>query len=73
MTGWPRWRIGAAAVVSGAAVIWIQGGPVPAVAAHFSGFLGLLNQLGMLHLPAPGAFLVPQVALSVPVGLPPAP
>jgi hypothetical protein len=23
VTGWPRWRVGAAAVASGAAVIWI--------------------------------------------------
>jgi hypothetical protein len=43
VTGWPRWRVGAAAVAGGAAVIWLQGGPVPALAAHFSGFLGLLS------------------------------
>jgi hypothetical protein len=67
-TGWPRWRLAAAAVASGVLVVWIQGSPVPAVAAHFSGYLGLLSQFGhpMVHLPAPGAFLVPQVALSVP-------
>jgi hypothetical protein len=71
VTGWPRWRIGAAAVASGVLVIWIQGGPVPALAAHFSGFLGLLSQFGrpMVHLPTPGAFLWPQIALSVPAGL----
>jgi hypothetical protein len=33
VTGWPRWRVGAAAVAGGAAVIWLQGGPVPALAA----------------------------------------
>jgi hypothetical protein len=71
VTGWPRWRVGAAAVVGGALVIWIQGGPVPAVVAHFSGYWGLLSQFGqpMLHFPAPGSFLVPQIALSVPAGL----
>jgi hypothetical protein len=71
VTGWPRWRVGAAAVAGGALVIWLQGGPVPALAAHFSGFLGLLGQFGrpMVHLPTPGAFLLPQIALSVPAGL----
>jgi hypothetical protein len=71
VTGWPRWRVGAAAAASGALVIWAQGGPVPALAAHFAGLLGLLSRFGqpMAHLPTPGAFLVPQVALSVPVGL----
>ena len=71
MTGWPRWRVGAAAVAGGAAVIWLQGGPVPAVEHHFAGALSLAEQFGrpMLHLPAPGSFLVPQIALSVPVGL----
>jgi hypothetical protein len=70
-TGWPRWRVGAAAVAGGAAVVLIQGGPVPALEAHFSGFLGLLRQFGapMVHLPTPGAFLWPQIALSVPAGL----
>jgi hypothetical protein len=57
VTGWPRWRVGAAAVAGGALVIWIQGGPVPALAAHFSGVLGLVGQFGapMVHLPTPGA------------------
>jgi hypothetical protein len=70
-TGWPRWRLFAASVAGGALIVWIQGGPVPALAAHFSGYSGLLSQFGrpMVHLPAPGAFLVPQIALSIPVGL----
>ena len=70
MTGWPRWRVGAAAVASGAAVIWLEGGPVPALETHFSGALGLLSQFGapVVHLPVLGAFLVPQIALSVPAG-----
>ena len=46
VTGWPRWRVGAAAAASGALVIWIQGGPVPALEAHFSGLLSLLRQFG---------------------------
>ena len=43
VTGWPRWRVGAAAVASGAAVIWLEGGPVPALETHFSGALSLLS------------------------------
>jgi len=71
VTGWPRWRLASAGAVSGVAVIWLQGGPVPALEAHFSGVLGLLSQFGcpMVHLPAPGSFLLPQIALSVPAGL----
>jgi hypothetical protein len=71
VTGWPRWRVGAAAVAGGALVILVEGGPVPALAAHFSGFLGLLGQFGrpMVHLPTPGSLLVPQIALSIPAGL----
>jgi hypothetical protein len=71
VTGWPRWRMAAAAITSGALIIWFEGGPIPAVTAHFSGFLGLLSQFGrpMVHLPTPGAFLWPQIPLAVPVGL----
>jgi hypothetical protein len=71
VTGWPRWRVGAAAVAGGALVIWIQGGPVLALSSHFSGLLALLGQFGapVVHLPAPGSFLWPQVALSVPAGV----
>lgn len=71
VTGWSRWRVGAAAVASGAAVIWLQGGPVPALSSHFSGALGLVGQFGRptLRLPALGAFLWPQVALSIPAGV----
>jgi hypothetical protein len=71
VTGWPRWRLASAGAVSGALVIWLQGGPVPALEHHFSGLLGLLGQFGAptVHLPTLGSLLVPQVALSVPVGL----
>jgi hypothetical protein len=70
-TGWPRWRLATAATVAAVAVVWAQGGPVPALAAHFSGIAGLVAQFGrpVVHLPLPGAFLWPQVALSVPAGL----
>jgi hypothetical protein len=58
VTGWPRWRIGAAAVVGGAIVVWAHGGPVPAIVGHFSGILALGQQLGrpMLHLPPLGSW-----------------
>jgi hypothetical protein len=70
-TGWPRWRLFLAASVAGLAVVWVQGGPANALASHFSGLLSLAHQFGrpMLHLPGPGAFLIPQIALSVPAGL----
>jgi hypothetical protein len=56
VTEWPRWRVGAVAAASGALGIWAQGGVVPALSSHFSGYLGLLGQFGrpMVHLPAPG-------------------
>jgi hypothetical protein len=75
VTGWPRWRVGAAAVAGGAAVIWLQGGPVPALAAHFSGYLGLLSQFGapVVHLPAPGrSWSRRSPSVSPPVAWPPA-
>jgi len=70
-TGWRRVWVALAAVAGGALVVVVQGGPVPALAAHFSGVGGLVAQFGrpVVHLPLPGAFLWPQVALSVPAGL----
>jgi hypothetical protein len=70
-TGWPRWRLAAAAVAGGALSIWFEGGPVDALVRHFSGPLSLVHQFGQpqVHLPVPGAFLWPQVALAVPVGM----
>src|SRR5829696_2238987 len=66
-----RWRLGLGALAAGAAVVLIQGGPLPALGAHLSGYGRLLSQFGqpMVHLPTLGSFLIPQVALSVPVGL----
>jgi hypothetical protein len=71
MTGWRRWPVFAAAAVALAGVVWIQGGPVSAVSHHFAGLLALGQQFGrpMVHLPAPGAFLIPQLPLAVPAGL----
>ena len=70
-TGWRRWRLALPSVTAGALVVWIEGGPGPALAAHFSGMLGLLSQFGqpMLHLPAPGSILWPQLPLAIPTGL----
>ena len=78
-TGWPRWRLALAALAGAALVVSIEGGPGPALALHFSGMLGLLSQFGqpMLHLPAPGSFLWPQLpwpsppACSQPASTPP--
>jgi hypothetical protein len=71
ITGWPRWRLFAASLAGEAFIVWIRGGPVPALAAHFSGLLRLAEQFGapVVYLPAQGSFLIPQIALSVPVGL----
>ena len=71
ITGWPRWRLFAASLAGEAFIVWIRGGPVPALATHFSGLLRLAEQFGapVVYLPAQGSFLIPQIALSVPVGL----
>jgi hypothetical protein len=70
-TGWRRWRLALPALAGGAVVIVVQGGPGPALVHHFSGMLGLLSQFGqpVLHLPAPGSFLWPQLPLAIPTGL----
>jgi hypothetical protein len=70
-TGWRRWRLALPSLAGGALVVWVEGGPGPALAAHFAGMLGLLSQFGqpMLHLPAPGSFLWPQLPLAIPTGL----
>ena len=71
ITGWPRWRLFAASLAGEVFIVWIRGGPVPALATHFSGLLRLAEQFGapVVYLPAQGSFLIPQIALSVPVGL----
>jgi hypothetical protein len=70
-TGWRRWPVAVSALAVATVVVWVEGGPVAAATIHFSGYWSLLSQFGrpLLHLPTPGSFLVPQVALSIPVGV----
>jgi hypothetical protein len=69
--GWRGWRIALPALAWGGLWVLAEGGPGPALAHHFSGYLGLLAQFGqpMLHLPPLGSFLWPQIPLAVPTGL----
>jgi hypothetical protein len=71
VTGWSRWRVAVGAIVAGVAVVVVEGGPAAALAAHFRGLSGLVAEFGApgVHLPVPGSFLVPQIALSVPAGV----
>jgi hypothetical protein len=71
VTGMRWWKLALASIVAIAAVIVAEGGPGPALAQHFSGYTGWLRQIGapVVHLPAPGAFLWPQLPLAVPTGL----
>jgi hypothetical protein len=70
-TGWPRWRVAVVAIAAGGLVVVVQGGPVPALEAHFAGPWSLLLQVGqpIVHLPLPGSFLWPQIPLAVPAGV----
>jgi hypothetical protein len=70
-TGWRGWRLSLPALVGGALVVVVQGGPGPALVHHFAGVLALVAQFGkpIIHLPMPGAFLWPQLPLAVPLGL----
>jgi hypothetical protein len=70
-TGLRWWKLALASVAVIAAEVVAQGGPGPALAHHFVGYLGWLRQFGapVVHLPTPGAFLWPQLPLAVPVGL----
>jgi hypothetical protein len=71
VTGLRWWKLALVSLATIAAVVLAAGGPGPALAHHFSGYVGWLRQLGAAHLdyPAPGAFLWPQLPLAVPVGL----
>src|SRR6266545_3520028 len=71
VTGIRWWKLALASLGALAGVVMLQGGPGPALAHHFSGYLDWLRQYGApgRHLPMPGAFLVPQLPLAVPVGL----
>jgi hypothetical protein len=71
VTGLRWWKLALASLAMLAGVVVVQGGPGPALAHHFSGYTGWLRQFGapVIHLPAPGAFLWPQLPLAIPVGL----
>jgi hypothetical protein len=68
--GWRWWKAALASLAGLVAAVVLEGGPGPALAHHFSGWLWLLKQFGhpVIHLPFPGAILVPQVPLSLPLG-----
>jgi hypothetical protein len=70
LTGWRWWKLAIGAGVALALVVLAEGGPKAALALHFSGYLWLLKQIGkpVVHAPLPGAFLWPQLPLSVPAG-----
>jgi hypothetical protein len=71
VTGLRWWKLALASLATIAAVLAVEGGPGPAFAHHFSGYVGWLHQIGAAQLdyPTPGAFLWPQLPLAVPVGL----
>jgi hypothetical protein len=71
VTGLRWWKLALTAAAAIAAVVVVEGGPGPALAHHFSGYVGWLRQIGgpVVHLPMPGAFLWPQLPLAVPTGL----
>jgi hypothetical protein len=71
LTGLRWWKLALAALAWLGIVVWLQGGPGPALTHHFAGYLQWVRQYGAaeLHLPTPGAFLWPQLPLSIPVGL----
>ncbi len=68
--GWRWWKAALTALAALVVVIVVEGGPGPALAHHFSGYLWLLRQFGhpIIHLPFPGALVWPQVPLSLPLG-----
>jgi hypothetical protein len=71
VTGLRWWKFALASAATLVLVVAVQGGLGPALAHHFAGYLWFVRQIGhpVVHLPTPGAFLWPQVPLSVPVGL----
>ena len=71
VTGLRWWKLALASLAALALAVMAQGGPGPALAHHFSGYTAWLRQFGapVIHLPLPGAFLVPQLPLAVPTGL----
>jgi hypothetical protein len=71
VTGIRWWKLALACLAVIAAVLAAEGGPGPALAHHFSGYLQWVRQIGapVVHLPLPGAFLWPQLPLAIPTGL----
>jgi hypothetical protein len=71
VTGLRWWKLALVSLTAIAAVLAVEGGPGPALALHFSGYIGWLRQIGAAQLdyPTPGAFLWPQLPLAIPVGL----
>jgi hypothetical protein len=65
------WHLAVAAVVLGAGVVLLEGGPAQAVARHFAGYALLVRQLGArsIQLPPLGSIFLPQLPLAVPTGL----
>ena len=54
-TGLRWWKLALASLAALAAVVIVEGGPGPALAQHFSGYTGWLQQIGAAQLdyPAP--------------------
>ena len=65
------WKLALSSLAALVVLVWLEGGPGPALWVHFSGWLFLARQFGqpIRHLPMPGAALLPQLPLSLPVGL----
>jgi hypothetical protein len=70
-TGIRWWKLALASAAAITVVIATRGGIGPALAHHFSGYVGWFRQYGAAEIdfPAPGAILVPQLPLAIPVGL----
>jgi hypothetical protein len=70
-TGLRWWKLALASLAGLVVLVWLEGGPAAALRLHFSGWLFLLRQFGapVIHLPMPGAVLLPQLPLSLLVGL----
>jgi hypothetical protein len=65
------WHLAVAAVVLGAGVVLLEGGPSQALARHFAGYALLARQVGArsITLPPLGSIFLPQLPLAVPTGL----
>ena len=65
------WHLAVAALVLGAGVVLVEGGPTQALARHFAGYALLIRQFGArsIQLPPVGSIFLPQLPLAVPTGL----